>query len=105
MYSRVRSISCPPSTPSFRIAGTVGSAAPPLRWDQINSQLVLQAGRKVLFQYQLNWPGGPEPSGVVLNPPNLTGRVVFGIPVLLPEEQFVAIDWLRGRPQRSSRNR
>ena len=32
------------------------------------------------------------------------GRVVFDLPVLLPQEQFVPIDWLRGRTQSRSRS-
>ena len=32
------------------------------------------------------------------------GRVVFDLPVLLPQEQFVPIDWLRGRTQSRARS-
>ncbi|NDC14654.1 MAG: hypothetical protein EBZ76_05590 [Synechococcaceae bacterium WB9_2_170] len=65
-------------------------------------------------------PMGADPLGVVLplegspqRPPGSTiqarrfeaGRVVFRQPILLPNEQFVAIEWLRGRHRRSSSSR
>ncbi|MBM5826023.1 MAG: hypothetical protein FJ054_11865 [Cyanobacteria bacterium M_surface_10_m2_119] len=41
-------------------------------------------------------PAGAEPCGVVLQ--GSKGRVVFEQPVLLPDEQFIPMDLLRGRP-------
>ncbi|MEX1324297.1 MAG: hypothetical protein AB1Z21_08945 [Synechococcaceae cyanobacterium] len=49
-----------------------------------------------MFAYQEGCPFGPEPCGVVLQ--GRRGRVVFEQPVLLPDEQFIPIDLLHGRP-------
>ncbi|MFQ6538784.1 MULTISPECIES: hypothetical protein [Aphanothece] len=48
-------------------------------------------------------PGGAEPCGVVLQGDR--GRVVFEQPVLLPEEQFIPIDLIRGRNPRGGGSR
>ena len=70
-------------------------AAPVLRLDRINSQLVFQQARLVMLRYQQNCPNGPGPAGVVLQEGR--GRVVFEQPVLLPDEQFIPIDLLQAR--------
>lgn len=104
----MRPISSATPTPSFQIAGAAQQVAPLLRFDQINSQQVLQAARQVLFQYQQQWPIGPDPCGVVLTLAGQAqghggpGRVVFTAPILLPQEQYVAMEWIRGRANRSS---
>ena len=54
-----------------------------------------------------NCPDGPEPLGVVVAMDSergtLTrGRVVFSVPVLLPDEQFVPLELLLARSQRYS---
>jgi hypothetical protein len=90
-------------SPSFLIPGAAKTkAADSLRLDQINSRLVIQAARRILFQaLELGNPGH-EPSGVVLNGKQVfQGRIVFDQPVLLPDEQFVPIDLIRGRLARS----
>ena len=121
----MRPITFATPTPSFQIAGAAPTAAPVLRLDQINSQEVLLAARRVLFQYMQAYPMGADPLGVVLplegapqRSPGSTiqaeraeagrveaGRVVFRQPILLPNEQFVAIEWLRGRHRRGSSSR
>jgi hypothetical protein len=69
---------------------------PALRLDRINSQQVFRQARRVMFRYQEGCPCGPEPCGVVLQ--GERGRVVFEPPVLLPDEQFIPLDLLQGRP-------
>ncbi|MBD2422989.1 hypothetical protein H6G16_05835 [Cyanobium sp. FACHB-13342] len=81
------------------IAGASSKAAPSLRLDRINSRQVIQAARRVLFQSLELGTAGMDPSGVVLS--RLHGRLVFDLPVLLPEEQFVPIELIRGRQSRS----
>jgi hypothetical protein len=81
--------------PSFLIPGALDAAPAPLRLDRINSQVVFQQARQALFRYMERCPGGSDPIGVVLQGPR--GRVVFEQPILLPEEQFVPIELLRGR--------
>ena len=93
-------------SPSFLIPGAAKTkAAASLRLDKINSSLVIQAARRILFQsLELGNAGnaGNEPSGVVLNGKQiLQGRIVFDQPVLLPDEQFVPINLIRGRLARS----
>jgi len=77
---------------SAPIAGFQG-----LRLDRINSSVVLQLARQVYFRFLASGPGGIEPAGIVLKAAATEGRVVFEAPVLLPDEQFVPIDWLRNR--------
>ena len=101
----MRTISFAAPTPSFTIAGAASSAAPVLRLDQIDSQQVLRAARHVLFQYQQQCPMGRDPFGVVLQggvqgQQGQQGRVVFDTPILLPEEQFIAMEWILGRSKR-----
>ncbi len=91
------------STPSFLISGASAKAAPSLRLDQINSQLVIQAARRVMFQALDTAPAGADPAGVVLH--GNQGRLVFDLPVLLPDEHFVPIDLIRGRLGGSGRSR
>ena len=77
----------------------------PLRWDRINSGDLIARARKVYFTYLEQCPCGGEPLGIVLANQGELGRAVFEAPVLLPEEQFVPLDLIRGgrgRP-RSSR--
>jgi len=58
---------------------------------------VLRLARTIYFSFLSSCPAGLEPCGIVLNGHGVGGRVVFEAPVLLPEEQFVPIDWLRSR--------
>ena len=96
------------ASPSFLIPGASTSNTPGLRLDRINSQQVIQAARRVLFQFLEQGPAALDPSGVVLSgcgadgsSQALQGRLVFDLPVLLPDEQFVPIDLIRGRQGRS----
>lgn len=59
--------------------------------------MVLQLARQVYFRFLSSGPGGLEPAGIVLKAAATEGRVVFEVPVLLPDEHFVPIDWLRNR--------
>ena len=103
-------------SPSFLIPGAAKNrAVASLRLDQINRSLVIQAARRILFQALELGGLGNEPSGVVLNGCQipgtggdrgkghqfLQGRIVFDQPVLLPDEQFVPIELIRGRLGRS----
>ncbi len=60
--------------------------------------------RHIYFHYLETCPAGAEPIGVVIvteasqGLPS-QGRVVFELPVLLPEEQFLPLDLLRGQRQ------
>lgn len=84
-------------SPSFEVRGAPACGTHSLRLDRINSRAVLQAARNIYFRY-LSAAGSPnEPLGVVIVGESPQGRVVFDLPVLLPEEQFVPIDLLRGR--------
>ena len=68
-----------------------------MRLDRINSSVVLQLARQVYFRFLSSGPGGVEPAGIVLKVAATEGRVVFDAPVLLPDEHFVPIEWLRNR--------
>ena len=93
----------PPRSPSFEIRGAAGAPAG-LRLDRINSREVFRVARHIYFHYLETCPAGAEPIGVVIvteasqGLPS-QGRVVFELPVLLPEEQFLPLDLLRGQRQ------
>jgi hypothetical protein len=61
--------------------------------------LITLARRIYLLHFERGLCGG-EPLGVVLNPQSAQGRVVFELPVLLPEEQFLPLELIRGRSAR-----
>ena len=73
------------------------------RWDRINSAAVIAQARRIYFQFLERSASAMEPQGIVLSPGH--GRVVFELPVLLPEEQFIPLDWFRARPSRSRPSR
>ena len=79
-------------------------AVTPLRLDRINSRELLASARQVYHAFLSSGPLGVEPVGVVMVGESRQGRVVFDFPVLLPQEQFVPMDWLRGRSPSRSRS-
>ena len=85
-------------------ASPVPWAVTPLRLDRVNSRELLGSARQVYHAFLCTGPAGIEPAGVVMVGESRQGRVVFDLPVLLPQEQFVPIDWLRGRGQSRSRS-
>ncbi|MCP9833325.1 hypothetical protein KBY95_01785 [Cyanobium sp. Aljojuca 7A6] len=56
--------------------------------------------RRVYFRFLESCPTAPEPLGVVLLGSGPQGRVVFELPILLPDEQYVSMDLLRPRAAR-----
>ena len=86
------------STPSFEIRGASGAPSAP-RWDRIDSRSLIAQARRIYFAYLSSTPAGQEPLGVVVDPQEPDGRVVFETPVL-PDEEFIAIDLIRGRTSR-----
>ncbi|MFY8147803.1 MAG: hypothetical protein ACOVNL_01125 [Prochlorococcaceae cyanobacterium] len=82
-----------------------GSPRPELRLDQIDSRRVFQDVRRAYFHYLEQCPGGAEPIGIIWQQTGQPPRVVFELPVLLPEEHFVPIEMIRGRPGRPSATR
>lgn len=96
-------------SPSFLIRGSQASQSgrpvqaagwtlPQPRLDRVNSSELLRLARQVYFGYLSNAALASEPLGIVLSGSG-SGRVVFDLPVMLPEEMFVPIEWLRGRGQ------
>ena len=69
-------------------------------WDRIDSRSLIAQARRIYFAYLSNTPAGQEPTGVVVDPQQPDGRVVFETPVLLPDEEFIAIDLIRSRTSR-----
>ena len=99
-------------SPSFLIrsdsTGSVAAVASPassLRLDRINSADLLRRSRRVYYRFLESCPSAPEPMGVVLLGEGPQGRVVFEVPILLPEEQFVPMELLRPRPGRGRNGR
>ena len=84
-------------------AGSAGWTTAGLRLDRINSSEVLGLARQIYFRFLASGPAGLEPAGIVLDGTGAGGRVVVDPPVLLPDEQFVPIDWLRSRNAGRSR--
>ena len=90
--------------PSFVISGAAGPPNLP-RWDRVDSRALIGLARRAYFSYLSDSPGGQEPIGVVVDLAQDLGRVVFEHPVLLPEEDFVALDLIRGRSSGKVRSR
>ena len=88
--------------PSFEIRGAAGGPASP-RWDRVDSRALIQAARGVYFSHLSDSSGIRDPLGVVLAPGQPGGRVVFESPVLLPEEEFIELELIRGRSARGRR--
>jgi hypothetical protein len=74
------------------------------RLDRVNSAELLRQAREVYFAYLSGGAAAADPLGIVVSNGG-GGRVVFDLPVLLPEELFVPIDWLRSRGQGQGRGR
>jgi hypothetical protein len=82
------------------------AAAPSLRLDRINSSTLLAAARQIYFEFLTAAASGDEPIGVVLTDLGAArGRVVFSRPVLLPHEEFVALELVCQRQYRSGGGR
>ena len=94
------------SSPSFKIHGAEGSPHAP-RWDRIDSRSLIRIARQTYFKYLSDTPVGNEPIGVVVALGQQEGRVAFDAPVLLPDEEFVGLELIRGRTikSRQPRNR
>ena len=91
------------SSPSFEIRGAVGSPTSP-RWDRVDSRALIALAQTTYFNYLADTPSGLEPVGAVVHLEHGEGRVAFEVPVLLPDEEFVGIELIRGRSTRG-RNR
>ena len=91
------------SSPSFEIRGAVGTPTSP-RWDRVDSRALIALARTIYFNYLSDTPSGLEPVGAVVDLQHGEGRVAFKQPVLLPDEDFVGIELIRGRSSRG-RNR
>ena len=88
------------------IKGAVVSSVQPSiqqpRWDRINSAVVIAQARQIYFHFLERCAGQLDPLGVVITEPRSgQGRVVFELPVLLPNEQFIPLELVRGRSVRS----
>ncbi|MFM7087146.1 MAG: hypothetical protein ACKOXO_09190 [Cyanobium sp.] len=74
----------------------------------MNSRDLFSLARSVFYRHLESCPEGPEPVGVVLPLDTADqgclqrARVVFAMPVLLPDEQFVPLDLLLARTPRSA---
>jgi hypothetical protein len=90
----------PITTPSFEIRGATGQPQSPLRFDRIDSGRLITLARRIYLLHFEQGPASVDPLGVVLHPQTGQGRVVFEIPVLLPNELFVPLELLRGRVSR-----
>jgi hypothetical protein len=97
-------------SPSFAIRGAAPAAGGPSGWavlqprlDRINSAELLRLARAAYFGWLSGGGGSGDPFGIVLARAG-AGRVVFELPVLLPGEQFVPIEWLRPRGQGRGRS-
>jgi hypothetical protein len=53
---------------------------------------IIKAARHVHRLYTDSYPDLPTPNGVVINRGNLTGKLIYSYPVLLPTESFVPIE-------------
>jgi hypothetical protein len=67
---------------------------------------VIAQARRIYFSYLERSGLTHDPLGIVISQPQSgQGRVVFELPVLLPDEQFIPLELVRGRPGRSRSSR
>ena len=71
----------------------------------MNSQELIARARSIYFRYLSDVGRSTEPTGVVLCASSGEGRVVFEVPTLLPEEEFVSTQLLRGKSPRRNLSR
>ncbi len=103
-----------PRGPSFLIRGSQASQPGPTaqaawcaaqpRLDRVNSAELLRQAREIYFAYLSGVAAAVDPLGILVSGGG-GGRVVFELPVLLPEELFVPIEWLRSRGPGQSQGR
>ena len=79
---------------------SVSAAALQPRWDRINSAEAIGRARRIYYAFLEQSASAAEPLGIVMAAEAGAGRVVFALPVLLPAEQFIPLELLRGRPGR-----
>lgn len=53
---------------------------------------VLKVARQVYRLYQDSYPHLPTPKGIAVNNKDMTGKLIYTTPVLLPDETFVPLD-------------
>ena len=81
------------------------------RWDRINSAEAIGRARRIYYAFLERCSGAAEPLGVVMAAEaeavtrTGSGRVVFELPVLLPSEQFIPLELVRGRAGRNRPSR
>ena len=81
------------------------------RWDRINSAEAIGRARRIYYAFLERCSGAAEPLGVVMaaeakaGAMTDSGRVVFELPVLLPSEQFIPLELVRGRAGRNRPSR
>lgn len=85
----------------------VSAAAMQPRWDRINSAEAIARARRIYYAFLERCSSAAEPLGIVMaanaeaGARADSGRVVFELPALLPSEQFIPLELVRGRPGRS----
>jgi hypothetical protein len=68
----------------------------------MNSAAVIAQARRIYFLFLERCSISQDPLGIVISHPDSgQGRVVFELPVLLPDEHFIPLDLLRGRTNRN----
>ena len=83
------------------IAGAGGNAGLTPRWDRVDSRRLIAVARRVYFKHLTTNGYQLDPCGVVINGEHDDGRVVFEMPTLLPEEQFISAELIGLRVKRS----
>ncbi len=82
---------------------------PQPRWDRINSAKVIGRARRIYYAFLERCTGAAEPLGIVMageaGAGTKAGRVVFDLPVLLPSEQFIPLELVRGPAGRTRPSR
>ena len=86
-------------------AAPVSAAGLQPRWDRINSAEAIGRARRIYYAFLERCSSASDPLGVVMACEAGAGRVVFEWPVLLPNEQFIPLELLRGRSSRSRTSR
>tara|TARA_Y100001968_G_C19420930_1_gene751695 strand:+ start:1242 stop:1454 length:213 start_codon:yes stop_codon:yes gene_type:complete len=61
---------------------------------------IINNARSVYFEYLCNSCFNSEPKGVVFNQKIGEGKVIFNNPILLPDEHFIPIEYIKSNKKK-----
>ena len=78
--------------PSFEISDANNRPYRSIEWDRVNSKSIIKKARNIYFLYLTSKSNNLGVKGIIINKKDYSGRVVFSIPTLLPDEYFLSME-------------